>query len=99
MFYNHFAAEVGHLTGKSPTISLQTPRHLQNAPPQGIQTKHGKIRLRRDILQMVESYGDFKLIKALFVHMIGQPREYIQLEDLPRIDAESFIDICRHIFA
>lgn len=31
--------------------------------------------------------------------MIGQPREYIQLEDLPRIDYATFMDLCRHLFA
>ena len=72
---------------------------MRNEKPQGIHSKQGKIKLRRDIVHRVEEFGDFKLIKTLFVYMIGQPREYIQLEDLPRIDYENFIDICRHIFA
>jgi hypothetical protein len=86
LFYNHFATEVAHSAlGKS-------------LEAKDIATKAGKIRLRREIIHQVESYADFKLLKVLFLHMIGQPRDYIHLEDLPHLDLDTFLDVCRDIF-
>lgn len=30
--------------------------------------------------------------------MISQPRDYLNLDDLPHLDPETFYDICRQVF-
>lgn len=30
--------------------------------------------------------------------MISQPRDYLNLEDLPHLDPDTFYDICRQVF-
>lgn len=49
-------------------------------------------------MKKIEQCGDLYLIKHLFTYLIGQPREYIQLDDLPRVDYDTFMDLCRQIF-
>ena len=51
------------------------------------------------MIKKIEQFGDQKLTKVLFEQLIGCQRDYICLDDLPKLDYESFIDICRHVFS
>ena len=65
--------------------------------PKDKETIKKKIKLRETIIHKIEDSGDSKLLKNLFGHIICQPRESIHLEQLPKVDLQSFEDVLNMI--